>query len=115
MMGLVRVTVLLAAGTVAGCASTMYEGRLAWEDGWRKGAVTELGEGVAMTERMTEACRPPATTSTTAQRYATIKYRRDRRYSWRTVAIPPDARLAIGDVVYVNAGDCMVPIEIAQK
>jgi hypothetical protein len=105
------IAAVVAAGLVGGCASTVYEGRLDWSDGWRKGIVTATGTGATLAKEMSTSCRSAFPDIRSDSPLATIRYRRDRRYAWRTVPVPPDADVKVGDAVYVNAADCAAPIE----
>ena len=109
MMKMFRTVV--AAGVLGGCAATVYEGRLDWSDGWRKGSVTAVGTGATLAEKMSPACRSALPGIRPDSPLITIKYRRDRRYAWRTVPVPAESDLKVGDPVYVNATDCAVPVE----
>ncbi|MCL4690062.1 MAG: hypothetical protein KJ007_15980 [Burkholderiales bacterium] len=111
MSAMKTIAVVVAAGLMGGCASTVYQGRLPWSDGWRKGVVIAVGAGATLAKEMSTSCRSAFADLRSDSPLATIKYRRDRRYAWRTVPVPPDAGLKVGDAVYVNAVDCAAPIE----
>jgi hypothetical protein len=104
--------VAVLAGFMTGCASSGYDPSHPWEEGWRKGAIVEMGEGIAFANKVTEKCRQPFPATSSKARYATIKYRRDRRNAWRTVPVSEDFALKVGDPVFINAGDCNAPIDL---
>lgn len=106
------IAAFVTAGLMAGCASTGYDASHPWEDGWRKGTIVELGEGAAFSTKVTEKCRQTVPPTSSKARYATIKYRRDRRKAWRTMPVSDDFALKVGDPVFINAGDCNAPVDL---
>ncbi|MEJ7931453.1 hypothetical protein WG922_15870 [Ramlibacter sp. AN1015] len=53
-----RLAALLAAALVAtGCASSVYEGKYAWDSGWRKGKVVRVAEASQLGGRHSMDCR----------------------------------------------------------
>jgi hypothetical protein len=106
------IAAVVTAGLMAGCASPGYDASHPWEDGWRKGAIVELGEGVAFATKVTEKCRQTVSSTSSKERYATIKYRRDRRNAWRTMPVSEDFALKVGDPVFIKASDCKAPVAL---
>ncbi len=106
---------VVAAGLMTGCASSGYDLSHPWEEGWRKGAIVEMGEGVAFADKVAEKCRQTAPSTSSKTRYATIKYRRDRRNSWRTMPVSEDFALKVGDPVFINTNDCKAPIALRHQ
>ncbi len=106
------IAAVVTAGLLTGCASTGYDSSHSWEDGWRKGAIVEIGEGVAYAGKVSEKCRQNVSSTPSKARYATIKYRRDRRNAWRTMPVSEDFGLKVGDPVFINASDCRAPIDL---
>lgn len=96
----------LAAMLLSGCANPIYEGSLSWEDGWRKGQITAIGEGVAFAKKLDANCGVSTSGPPTDGLYATIQYRNNGRLVWRTVVTPPDSPWEVNDLVYVNTRDC---------
>jgi hypothetical protein len=106
----------LAAGALcmlalAGCASTTYEGKYAWSDGWRKAQVVSVQTAAEMERPRFYTCVRNASPGQLASvRFAVVKYRQIRRTHQYAVPLQPDARVAAGDAVYVKAGDCKAPL-----
>lgn len=100
----------LAAGLLSGCATTVYEGGLQWSEGWRRGEVMAVGNDADIAKEMAANCRAAFPEIRPGTSFATIKYRRDRRYAWRTVPLASDSALKKGDLVYVNFVDCKAPV-----
>lgn len=103
-----------AAGLLAGCASTVYEGKYAFHDGWRRGTVVKVVNGAELerpgfwncTRRMTEDERRGADV-------AVISYRRMSRSSTYAVALPSGSRLQPEEKVYINLNTCNSPVRAA--
>lgn len=105
------VAALLAAGFMSGCANTANDGRFSWEDGWRQGVVTAVGEGPIFAEKQANSCKNAKLTSQQATRYVTIMYRPVTGRIWITVPVPADVSLKPDDSVYVNVSDCSKRVE----
>jgi outer membrane murein-binding lipoprotein Lpp len=102
---------LLTMGLIAGCANPIYDGRLAWEDGWREGTVTAVGEGSAFAEKLSSNCKNVNASALQSARYATITHKPVTGRVWLTVPITSDASVKINDLVYVNVRDCSKRVE----
>ena len=107
----VGVAAVVAAGILTGCAGAGYDPSHSWDEGWRKGTIVEVGEGVALAEKVAAKCKQPSSPTTSKARYATIKYRRDRRKVSRTMPVPEDFAPKVGDTVFINTRDCAVPVD----
>jgi hypothetical protein len=105
-----KLALLLASGGLAGCASAVYEGRFAWEAGWRVGTVIAVGEGEKFVNRLDDDCKA-APTHATSGRFATIWYMQVSRSRRWTVPIPQDSGISVDDLVYVNVFDCAAQLE----
>lgn len=92
-----------ASFSLAACASTLYEGRLAWGDGWRQARVTAIGEGANFKNKVAKNCTLPLPSD---QRYVTVRLGLSGRGLWRTVPIPTESSWGEGDRVYINVLDC---------
>lgn len=100
-----RAAMLSVLVTIAGCASSVYEGKYAWEDGWREAEVVRIAPASELGGRHTNDCRyghSPAP----AQRYAVVSFRTVSKRSRAVVPIAADSRLAAGDLVYANVREC---------
>lgn len=106
----VGVAAVVAAGILGGCAGAGYDPSHSWDEGWRKGTVVEMGEGAALAEKVAAKCKQPSSATSSTTRYATIKYRRDRRKVSRTMPVPEDFAPNVGDTVFINTHDCRAPI-----
>lgn len=106
----------LAAGALcilalAGCASAPYEGKYAWSDGWRKAEVVRVQTAAEMERPRFHACvRNASPEQLATARFAVVKYREIPRTQQYAVPLQPDAKVAVGDAVYVKAGDCKTPL-----
>jgi hypothetical protein len=100
----------LALSFLAGCASSANEGTLRWEDGWRKGVVTTLGQGAAFSEHLAANCKAAQLPTPQTARYVTIRIRKNSSPNWLTVPVPVDARMSVDDRVYVNVLSCGVQV-----
>lgn len=103
--------VLLAAGFLSGCANTVYEGRFSWENGWRQGRVTAVGDGPIFAEKHANSCKNAKSAPLQSVRYVTITYRPVTGRAWITVPVPENASLKSDDLVYVNVFDCSKRVE----
>jgi hypothetical protein len=101
----------LALSFLAGCASFAHEGNLRWKDGWRKGVVTALGQGPAFSERLAASCKAAHMGTPKAERYATIRIRKNSSPVWLTVPISGGQPLNVGGWVYVNLVNCNTQLE----
>lgn len=109
------IVAVVTAGLMTGCAGPGYDSTHSWDEGWRKGTIVEMGEGVAYADKVSEKCRQDVASTSSKTRYATIKYRRDRRNAWRTMPVSEDFALKVGDPVFINAGDCKAPINLRHQ
>jgi hypothetical protein len=100
---MVKGLVLLAAALISGCASTVYEGRYAWRDGWREGVVKAVGTDDDMRRRYAQRCGAEAKQ---ASRFASLRFVERGKARVQTVAVPKDSALQAGDPVYVKVFDC---------
>ena len=105
------IAALLASGLLSGCANAVYEGRFSWEEGWRRGVVTAVGEGTVFADKLAKNCRNALSSLPQSNRYATIMYRPASGRIWLTVPISMDASLKPDDSVYVNMLDCSKRVE----
>lgn len=102
---------LLAASTailaLAGCASTSYESRFAWSDGWRKAEVVKVTTAAQMERPGFYTCVRRATPEQLAAgRFAVVEYRQALRAHVYAVPMGPGNKVSVGDAVYVKLGQC---------
>lgn len=99
-------TVFASAFWLSGCASAVYEGRYAWEDGWRKGEILQA-TSVADLERPTfYECIRAAGGRRASGQFATVKYLQMGKARYTAVPISADQVVRPGEKVYVKLGDC---------
>lgn len=102
-------TVLIASALLSGCASSSNAGRFSWQDGWREGTVTAVGEGAFFEEKLAKECNNSQSLKST--RYATITYKPTTGRVWLTLPISADFSIKPNDPVYVNVLDCSKRVE----
>lgn len=92
---------------LSGCASTVYEGKYAWDQGWRQAEVVRLGAASELGGRHFSDCRYRAPQGTAlAERYAVVSFRYMGRSRRGVVPVLPGASFASGDRVYANVREC---------
>lgn len=107
-----KTVALLLAGLLSGCAnSPAYEGHLSWENGWREGKLTEVGQGAAIAATLAENCRSVPLMRSEGVQFLTIQYKHNSRPVWRTVPVPADSHWKVNDLVLVNPKDCSTSVE----
>ena len=114
-MKAVRIPLYLAGAlgllALAGCASTPYEGKYAWEEGWRKGEVVAVQTAAEMVRPRFFTCvRQASAEQLASTKFAVVKYRQMSRSQRRAVPLQPGDTAAVGERVYINAGDCNTPL-----
>lgn len=105
----------LAAGVavlaLAGCASTPYEGKYAWSEGWRKGEVIAVQMAAQMERPRFYTCvRNASAEQLASTKFAVVKYRQMSRTQRRAVPLRLGATIASGQAVYVKVDDCGTPL-----
>lgn len=100
---------------LAGCAGIGFDETHSWDEGWRKGAIVELGKSDDIAGKVATHCRQSAVSPSMNGRFATVKYRQNRRSASRTIPVSEDFALKVGDPVFVNKQDCHSPIELRQQ
>ena len=111
MKTLVAGMVAVAVGGLGGCASpTVFEGKYAQDDGWRKGTVVEIGPANSLKRPSFYDCRAEASDAEGDMPYVMVAFLRHGHADARAAKVPADAQLQVGDKVYVNFKDCNAPI-----
>jgi hypothetical protein len=109
------VGLLLALG-VSGCASSVYEGKYAWEDGWREAKVEKIGLAADLGDRTYFDCRhkiPPEQSST--GKFALLGLQHMGRHRHQIAPVSPAREPAKGDDVLTNVRRCDPPIARSGK
>lgn len=101
VMALVTATLFVS---LAGCASSVYEGLYAWDDGWRKAKLVRTGARDELGGRHSTDCR--FASATNHSRYAVIEYRAMSRNRRAVVPVASETTVAPGDLVYANVTRC---------
>lgn len=111
-MGIVaRVVVVGAFSGLAGCASgVVYEGKYAQDEGWREGTVVEIAPARNINRPAFYDCRPGSLDRGDDTPYAAVAFLRNGRHYAQIMRLPADARLKVGDLVYVNFKNCDAPL-----
>lgn len=117
-MRVVQRTCSLALGisllALIGCASTSYEGKYPWRQGWRKAEVVAVQTAAEMERPNFFTC---IRTATPEQRltatFATVQYRQMLRTQRRAVRLQPTHKVFPGDLVYIKVDDCTALIVAA--
>lgn len=111
----VRLLSAILAGLAAtGCASSVYEGKYAWVDGWRKATVVRVGPASELGGRHTYDCRftlKPEQFSP-SDSFVVVSFAdpsRQRRAVIRLAATAPDPMP--GELVYANVRCDKAPLE----
>lgn len=96
---------------LAGCASTIYEGKYDWSEGWRKAEVVAVQTASEMERPRFHKCvRKASPEQLATTRFAVVEYREMSRTQRRAVPLQPGETAAVGEAVYVKAGDCRAPL-----
>lgn len=111
-MKTIRVPFYLAGALLlTGCASTVYEGKYDWSEGWRKAEVMAVQTAPEMERPRFFTCVRQANPEQLATtRFAVVKYRQLSRNQRQAVPLQPGESAAVGESVYVKAGDCQAPL-----
>lgn len=94
-------TALLA---LVGCASTPYEGKYEWSEGWREAEVIAVQTAADMERPRFYTCVRNATPEQLATtKFAVVKYRQMSRTQRRAVPLQAGEAVAVGESVYIKA------------
>lgn len=106
-----KIAFLAALAGLTGCASNIvHEGKYAQDEGWRKGTVVEIAPANTLTRSAFYDCRTTPSATEGQDPYVAIAFLRNgHRYS-RVTKLPTEAKLRVGDEVYVNLNDCDAPM-----
>ena len=100
---------LLAALAATGCASSVYEGKYAWDDGWRKAKVVRVSQASELGSRHFADCRYKLDRSqaTPTDRFVVVSFadmNTQRLGVLPVAATGPDP--IPGETVYANVRRC---------
>lgn len=100
---------LLFAAAASGCASSVYEGKHAWDEGWRRAVVVKVGQASELGGRHSSDCRYKLTPEQVASfnRFVVVSFlemSRQRRGVLPIAANAPEPKP--GDLVYANVLLC---------
>jgi len=89
-----------------GCA-TVYEGRYAFNDGWRKATVEEVDSAARLQGTALSDCRRDASAvQLLSGQFALVSYADFGHLRRRIVTLPPHPRFHAGDTVYIRFRSC---------
>lgn len=92
---------------LSGCASAVYEGKYAWDEGWREAKVVRLAAASELGGRHSSDCRYRAPQGVApADRYLVVSYRDMSRTRRAVVPVAPADSFVSGQPVYVNVREC---------
>lgn len=98
--------ILAMLALVSGC-STLYEGKYAFGEGWRKGRVVQITRRSAIAPSNYWQCvREAPTIELNESSYALLAYSGYGRARQRLVPVPQSLDLRENEAVYVNLGRC---------
>ncbi len=107
----VSVVTLMAAFSIAGCASPVYEEMYDWREGWRKARVERVGRADELGGKHYSDCRAWATREQLASaHFAVLSYENMSRPRRRVVPLHVGEAFGPGDLVYMNLRDCDIPL-----
>ncbi len=92
---------------LSGCASSVYEGKYAWEDGWREAKVVRVGPSAGLGGRHSTDCRYGQASQPQSERYVVLSYRNMSRERRAVVPAPADIDVQVGEPVYANIRSCV--------
>lgn len=97
---------ILGVVTLSGCA-TIYEGKYAFEDGWREAVIQKIGSASEIATPQFSDCRENMTQQQLGvSQFALVSYRRMGRLQRSAVPLRKSVSPIAGQVVYVNVTDC---------
>ena len=98
-----------AAAVLSACAAPVYEGKYAYDDGWRMANVTQVGTGYALIANSTRDCREELTPEQVASRkFARVTFTSARIFHVYIVPVAPDSPVKADGQAYVNMNRCNV-------
>lgn len=100
-----RLAMLLVAVALTGCSTPVYENRLAWKDGWRKGVVVQVGSDELLKTRYEGQC-PTTAKRPSTESLAVVRWKDSRRVRSRVAPLPSQTSVQVDSAVYVNAYSC---------
>ena len=105
-----RLSALLLALAATGCASSVYEGRYAWADGWREGKVVSVKQPREVGSRHSFDCRYKMNPQAVETSWFAIVAVWDAGRTKRAVVPVADGSTwpTAEDLVYVNVRTCDV-------
>ena len=90
----------------SGCA-TVYEGKFAFSDGWRKATVEEVASSTQLSGTAASDCREGASISQLRDnRFALVAYAESGHLRRRIVVLPLQPRIQAGNAVYIKLRSC---------
>ena len=101
---------ILGVFTLSGCA-TIYEGKYAFEDGWREAVIQKVGSASEIATPQFSDCRENLSPQQlAATRFALVAYQRMGRTQRNVVPLRANDTPTAGHAVYMNVTDCNAPL-----
>ena len=95
------------AAALAGCAAPVYQGKYAYDDGWRIATVRDIGRGYALISTAGRDCREELPPEKVARsEFARVTFTSARIFHNDIVPIAPGAKVAVDGHAYINMSRC---------
>ena len=104
----IRIAIGLAAA-LAGCAAPVYQGKYAYDDGWRIATVRDIGKGYALIATAGRDCREELPPEKVARSdFARVTFTSARNFHNDIVPVAPGANVTVDGHALVNMSRCDV-------
>lgn len=113
-----RILAAVAAAALVGCASNpVYEGGRAWNDGWRKGKVEQVGSARDIGYPQNYDCRyrHGGLGRREPGLFAVVGIRNMGRHRHHVVPLVGDTVTHVGDQVLTRPGRCEPPVQLTAR
>lgn len=97
------------AAALAGCAAPVYQGKYAYDDGWRIATVRDIGTGYSLISTAGRDCREELPPEKVARsEFARVTFTSARVLHNDIVAVAPGKKIEVDDHAFVNMSRCDV-------
>lgn len=96
-----------AAVVLSACAAPVYQGKYAYDEGWRMAKVTDVGSGYALIANSTRDCReelPPDKVA--SHKFARVTFTSARVFHADIVPVAPGSPVEPDGQAFVNMNRC---------
>lgn len=101
--------VLIVLPVILSACATADDGPFSWYEGWRKAEVLEVARPADMQRPRFFKCIRNADPRDSAATFVVVKYLERGRAKRTAVHAPAGDAFRVGDLVFVNIGDCSLP------